>query len=529
MATSFSVQNPVDMQPTKNSNNGIVGGVISNVAGVDAQNSTSAPSQYNPFASLKMQQYQAQERAVNEDTETVKSQLASILAQDSPLMQRARTIATQNMNQRGLVNSSMAQGAGVAAMIDRATPIAQQDAETYSNRAIANMREVNTANQFNVAQNNTLLGQGVNVAAEYARLKSQQEFEASQAALNRAQQASLAAAAQTFQAAQAELDRANQVALTDKSIAANLALQKAQQNFTSAENALDRIQQTTLQTGQQTFTSGQNALDRSAAASNLATQIAANQALQTGQQTFASEQNALDRTASASNLATQIAANQALQTGQQTFTSEQNALDRSAAASNVDKQITANQVLQTANQTFQATQSSLDRQAATDLATLQSNLANAAASTTFKANVALNTLNAINAVAVDGNLDATAKNAAIQNITNASNATLNYASTIYSTETSATNSANTTNSASTAATNTSTSTSTGPVYSQLSDAELVDAARRVASQSPDVNRDTLLNFAAANGISPERAERIANEVFLSPLVLASEENVQGGD
>lgn len=341
MATSLSVQNPVDVQPKK----GIVGGVISNVAGVDAQNSTSAPSQYNPFASLKMQQYQAQERAVDEETETVKSQLASILAQDSPLMQRARTIAAQNMNQRGLVNSSMAQGAGVAAMIDRATPIAQQDAETYSNRAIANMREVNAANQFNVGQNNTLLGQGVNIAAEYARLKSQQEF----------------------QAAEAALDRANQVSLTDKSIAANKALQKAQQDFTTAENNLDRIQATTLQTNQQTYTSTQNQMDRW------------------------------------------------------------------ANAANTDKQIAANQALQTANQTFQAAQSALDRTAATDLATLQSNLATAAASTTFKANVAISTLNAINAVAVDGNLDATAKNAAIQNITNASNATLDYASTIYST------------------------------------------------------------------------------------------------
>lgn len=374
MATSLSVQNPVDVQPKK----GIVGGVISNVAGVDAQNSTSAPSQYNPFASLKMQQYQAQERAVDEETETVKSQLASILAQDSPLMQRARTIAAQNMNQRGLVNSSMAQGAGVAAMIDRATPIAQQDAETYSNRAIANMREVNAANQFNVGQNNTLLGQGVNIAAEYARLKSQQEF----------------------QAAEAALDRANQVSLTDKSIAANKALQKAQQDFTTAENNLDRIQATTLQTNQQTYTSTQNQMDRWANAANTDKQIAANQALQTGQQTFASGQNALDRSAAASNLATQI---------------------------------TANQALQTANQTFQAAQSALDRTAATDLATLQSNLATAAASTTFKANVAISTLNAINAVAVDGNLDATAKNAAIQNITNASNATLDYASTIYST------------------------------------------------------------------------------------------------
>jgi hypothetical protein len=83
-------------------------------------------------------QFAPQEREVNAAQETTAGQLQTILAQDSPLMQQARAQAKQGMAQRGLVNSSMAQGAGVAAMLDRATPIAASDAATYSNRALAN-------------------------------------------------------------------------------------------------------------------------------------------------------------------------------------------------------------------------------------------------------------------------------------------------------------------------------------------------------------------------------------------------------
>lgn len=63
---------------------------------------------------------------------TVQGQLGGILKKDSPLMDRARTSAQQWANQRGLLNSSMAAQAGEAAQIDAATPIAQQDAQTYS-------------------------------------------------------------------------------------------------------------------------------------------------------------------------------------------------------------------------------------------------------------------------------------------------------------------------------------------------------------------------------------------------------------
>ena len=54
--------------------------------------------------------------------------LDSLLAKDSPLMQRARTEGMQFGNSRGLLNSTLTAGAAQGAMIDRALPIAQQDA-----------------------------------------------------------------------------------------------------------------------------------------------------------------------------------------------------------------------------------------------------------------------------------------------------------------------------------------------------------------------------------------------------------------
>ena len=68
---------------------------------------------------------------VDADKSTVAGQLGSLLAKDSPWITRARTKAAQTSAARGLGNSSIAAGAGEAAAIDAALPIAQQDATSY--------------------------------------------------------------------------------------------------------------------------------------------------------------------------------------------------------------------------------------------------------------------------------------------------------------------------------------------------------------------------------------------------------------
>ncbi len=112
MATTVT-NNPFDTQQSAGSGTGLVGGAMGNsTSGQSASSPSPAPSPMTQAA-----QFTAQQREVNRQTETAAGQVESLLAKDNPLMQRARTLAMQNMNQRGLVNSSMAQGAGVAAMI----------------------------------------------------------------------------------------------------------------------------------------------------------------------------------------------------------------------------------------------------------------------------------------------------------------------------------------------------------------------------------------------------------------------------
>lgn len=83
--------------------------------------------------------------------QTVAGQLSKILANDSPLMQQARARALQQMNGRGLANSSMAQTAADSAMYDQAMQIAQQDAGTYADRGKYNTDSKNTFGRDNNA------------------------------------------------------------------------------------------------------------------------------------------------------------------------------------------------------------------------------------------------------------------------------------------------------------------------------------------------------------------------------------------
>ena len=68
---------------------------------------------------------------VDAQTETVAGQMEGLLSEESPYIDRARASSAEAANARGLQNSSIAAGAGEAAAIDAALPIAMQDAATY--------------------------------------------------------------------------------------------------------------------------------------------------------------------------------------------------------------------------------------------------------------------------------------------------------------------------------------------------------------------------------------------------------------
>lgn len=88
--------------------------------------------------------------------QTAAGQLDDMLASNSPLMQRAAMQGRQYANARGLLNSSMASEAAQGAMIDRATPFALQDAQTYFQNSQANADRQQQAYMANLNYQNQL-------------------------------------------------------------------------------------------------------------------------------------------------------------------------------------------------------------------------------------------------------------------------------------------------------------------------------------------------------------------------------------
>lgn len=120
--------------------------------------------------------------------QTVESRTAGIIEKNSPLMQLAETQAKQAMNDRGLVNSSMAVGAGQTAVMDQATKIAGQDAATAASAAnynasarnqsaLANAAATNQTNQFNAGAKNQLGLIDKSTQADLAKMTTAQGFD----------------------------------------------------------------------------------------------------------------------------------------------------------------------------------------------------------------------------------------------------------------------------------------------------------------------------------------------------------------
>ncbi len=151
--------------------------------------------------------------------QTVAGQLQGILAANSPLLQQAKTNALQQMNGRGLLNSSMAIGAGQNAVIQNALPIAQADATMYGNAAQFNANAANNMSQFNANASNT--------ASQFNKGAQNQFDLADQAATNAASQFN---AAQNADVAKFNAQQSNVLADAD-------AAREQQANMATADNA----------------------------------------------------------------------------------------------------------------------------------------------------------------------------------------------------------------------------------------------------------------------------------------------------
>ena len=152
MPTQTGITPPDDTLQTTNPP-GINGGLANSIPSATLPPAPTAPSYTSTPATATG--YTATPYAVPKEG-TVQEQVKSIIGEDSALMQQARQKATQEMNARGLVNSSIAVGAGQQAVIAQALPIAQQDAQTYTNAATNTANQQNAASQFTAGAQNTV-------------------------------------------------------------------------------------------------------------------------------------------------------------------------------------------------------------------------------------------------------------------------------------------------------------------------------------------------------------------------------------
>jgi len=108
--------------------------------------------------------YQALQGIAKTTAENVSQAIQRITGADSPIMQRAVAQATAEANRRGLLNSSMAAGAAQGAILDRAREIAQADVQSE---------------QFNVAQQNAMESQNIQMGNEALRFTADARNQAS--------------------------------------------------------------------------------------------------------------------------------------------------------------------------------------------------------------------------------------------------------------------------------------------------------------------------------------------------------------
>jgi len=103
--------------------------------------------------------------------QTVEQRIAGILSANNPLIQQARARSDQAMNQRGLLNSSIANSAADSAAYQAALPIAQADAATFADSAKFNASAKNQFAYQAQAQANTVANmlQSADIAKDLQR------------------------------------------------------------------------------------------------------------------------------------------------------------------------------------------------------------------------------------------------------------------------------------------------------------------------------------------------------------------------
>ncbi len=188
------------------------------------------------------------------DAETVKENLSGaigrITGEDGIIMQRAKALADQQSNARGLQNSSMAVGAAQGAVLDKAAEIGQGDV----NVSMFNADATNSAKSF--------LANAKNAAAQFlaaeknnnGRFNAEQANQASAFTANASNQASQFAAAAQNAASMFNAGEANKRALASAEFANQAKMFAAQM-----EQAAKEFNATAFNQAQQRYADAMNA------------------------------------------------------------------------------------------------------------------------------------------------------------------------------------------------------------------------------------------------------------------------------
>jgi hypothetical protein len=407
MATT--VENPFDTQQANPTNQNIQAGSTQPMT--DGSVGSTSFQQHNPVPNLQPQTYTASTSQVNAPTETMQGQVASILSQDSPLMQRARTLATQEMAQRGLVNSSMAQGAGVAAMTDRALPIASQDAQTYSQRAMMNQDALNQASQFNVGQQNQMFQFGQDIASRFGLQAGQQQFQAEQANLDRSLQAALQANQITSQEFQQLRDISSREGLAAADRALQQLLQSNQFGFQTQERLGAQEFDLTRLSAQQRNQLEQMAVQQQNAMQQLSSQ-----------QSFQERMSVLEQSGLDFRQAREIASREML-----------TQLELLGVNNRFDQELALKAEMFNVEQFNMERRQIIDNNAQLERLGFTINAQERQLPTQFAATISNSTMAGVSAILSDPQLSADAKRAQVQNLVNYANAQLSWAERFYAT------------------------------------------------------------------------------------------------
>ena len=186
------------------------------------------------------------------------NQSQTLMADNSPMQQQARTAGLQQANSNGMLNSSIGITAAQSAAYTAALPLATADASMYGNAAKSNADASNQFSTFNAAQQN---------AASAANAASQNAWATSQAQNQNSQ--TLADKSTASSAYLAGLSNTNSQALADKSNASNLNL--ANLGYENSQTLADKSNASSLNLANLGYENSQTLADKSSAsATNLA-------------------------------------------------------------------------------------------------------------------------------------------------------------------------------------------------------------------------------------------------------------------